>query len=575
MNKQTMKEVSVQQVDQYVVKRKQLIEKLRMFMKDQFPAKERYFLEKEFNDRTEEAVPPKLRASFSELWMLFFYEHNEKGRLIEQFSTEYKGQLSTDEHQMIKSWSLLTPRLMSAVDRQENTVTFLDSMSKEWYHVPLSSEQETSFAPWYGTFSLIEPFGEQHMLYGVRLFEGPLHITEAKKYVDELIDSHDLAPSELLRKFYPEILAVFIQGLKLEDGSTSKMIKQKKTSWVVKDAKKVQELLEVQPTIYLEEWEGEQKTASFISDWFEYRDSLMDGVVHTTEVRSTIQLKDSDLIVESFDPIAMEEVTELLKNSQLATCESEKIDEWEIPVHAEMRNMLIQMKPETPKHFSLFAQNHFESQMNQPQFYLNNQSITELVDKGDIETVEHWLRQSEYDVYISQKARFGVVEETADYNTIRSKLNLPLSPFVTGVKDRQSSYTTLHLTKEEKADHLKNAFYQVRLDEFLHLKTEGKSDATIRKYRNSLKMVSKLYQSIEHISSWHEVTNDQWSKMLNHDLLEQYPTMSKTQCKDFISTTKAFVKWVDTVEGTLMTPEVTNSLKEVEERFKQQEISVN
>ncbi|MDV2683565.1 SEC-C domain-containing protein [Alkalihalophilus lindianensis] len=571
MNKETSKVVSEQQFEQYVTKRKLLIEKMRMYMKEQLTAKQRYFLEKEFNDRTNGEVPSELRGSFTDLWMLFFNRSDEGRRLIESFLSDRKNHLTEEEIEMVVRWASLTPRILQAVNKTDNVVTFTDCLSNELYKVSLAEENQTSFAPWYGTFSLIEPFNSRHMFYGVRLFEGPMNIKEATTYIREVAEAKEASVEEIMRDYYPEILSVFIRGQKSKEKTKTKVVCQHIAKWNVHDEEEVVRLLEGQPSIYLEDWSNENKMASFILDWYRYEDSEMEGDVLTAEVKSTLQIKGTTLIVEAFDEEALTEVKNLFSTSSSASFDEETIEEWEIPLHAEMKNMLVQMDPELPKCFSLFAQNNLQAQIKKPLSIEEGRTIQQLVREGELEVVETWMRQSEYDLFIAQKSKVGSTEYTADYNSIRKHLNLPLSPYVTGGDRRQSTHAMIALDREQVdkvnrgAEKNTGTFYLPLIEQFKEVKTAGKSDSTIRKYTNSLKILEELFDSVSgEINNVEEVDESVWNDMLMGHLVEHYSTLTKTQCKDFISVTKAFTKWVDDHEGTTYSTFVTDLLKEVE-----------
>ncbi|MDV2884430.1 SEC-C metal-binding domain-containing protein [Alkalihalophilus pseudofirmus] len=586
MNKETVKVVAEQQREHYIAKRKQVIEKLRMYVKETFTVKERFMLEKEFDERSNHAVPKELKASFTELWLLFFNK-SSKGRLITAFLEERKDLLTAEEYEMIQKWSTLTPRLVQAVDRKESKVTFKDRFNDDVYTMTLTDEGERSFAPWYGTFSLIEDLNQESIFYGVRMFEGPLNLEEAATYVKERAKQTKETVDTLLVNEFPEILSAFIKGQQNEDSNKMKIVKQFKAQWKVENENELITYLEKQPSIYLENWSEKEKMASFILDWYRYTDSEMSGDVLTTEVKSTLKVQDNIVEVEAFDSDSMNKVKNNLNGLTSVSFMNEGTKEWEIPYHAEMKNMLVQMNPELPKHFSLFAQNNIEAQLDKPYSTEEKRTIKELVRADEIEKVEGWLRQSEYNVYIAQKNKLGQVEVTADYNTLREELNLPMSPFVTGGRKRVTKHEHIptDLDQSEAADGekakqegqaLDDAYDEktavdlyLELETFKEEKTNGKSDATVRKYSNSVEIFAGLLNAMD-IKTWSELTKEKWEALLCSKLKETYSTLSKTQSKDFVSVLRAFVKWQDKKEGTSVIEWVTPLLKEVESMYVKQ-----
>src|SRR5690625_7974371 len=77
-------------------------------------------------------------------------------------------------------------------------------------------------------------------------------------------------------------------------------------------------------------------------------------------------------------------------------------------------------------------------------------SIQELVENGNIVEAETWLKQTEYNIHRIVKNQFGEVEVTADFNTVRKELGLPISVFVTGGKNRQSYIKSIDLERDAK-----------------------------------------------------------------------------------------------------------------------------
>src|SRR5699024_2513604 len=126
----------------------------------------------------------------------------------------------------------------------------------------------------------------------------------------------------------------------------------------------------------------------------------------------------------------------------------------------------------------------------------------ELVENGDIMEAETWLKQTEYNIHRIVKNQFGEVEVTADFNTVRKELGLPISSFVTGGENRQSFIKSMELGKETDQpmpegdipyfeelgftpDTISN-FYSRDLVRFYKEKTIGKAESTVRKYKNRL-----------------------------------------------------------------------------------------
>src|SRR5699024_6452535 len=128
--------------------------------------------------------------------------------------------------------------------------------------------------------------------------------------------------------------------------------------------------------------------------------------------------------------------------------------------------------------------------------------IRESVENRKVIDAETWLKQMEYQTYRIAEKQVGEVEITADLNTIRKELSLPLSTFVTGGENRQSFIRSMESEKETDQpmpevdipyseelgftpDTISN-FYAHDLVSFYKEKTIGKAESTVRKYKSSL-----------------------------------------------------------------------------------------
>lgn len=98
---------------------------------------------------------------------------------------------------------------------------------------------------------------------------------------------------------------------------------------------------------------------------------------------------------------------------------------------------------------------------------------------------------------------------------------------------------------------------------FYFERTDGKSQSTVRKYRESLKDLNALLEknSLEELSN---VDGETWRRLLFEDYFEMFDSVTKTQLTDFISTLKAFVKWMDDKDREIIWPELLELLKNEE-----------
>ena len=221
--------------------------------------------------------------------------------------------------------------------------------------------------------------------------------------------------------------------------------------------------------------------------------------------------------------------------------------------------MTASFSEETPQYFALYAQNDLSSELDVPIPKFNNRSLRELVEKGEEEQAENWLKHSEFSLFKLVYEQYGDVKVTADFNTPRRRLGLPFSPFVTGGEKRESKLTPIqnkekrpHVVLEEEIPIYEslgftpeniNDFYTKDIITFYKEKTTGKSEGTERKYRNSLYDIREALE-IYSKQNWEECDLEIWRTLLSEDFFEMNYDVSKTMVKDLITVVKAFSKWL-------------------------------
>lgn len=242
---------------------------------------------------------------------------------------------------------------------------------------------------------------------------------------------------------------------------------------------------------------------------------------------------------------------------QLQESQEEKLT---LPIQAEVKQIFIMVKKDVPEYFTLFAQQLWTFEQNEPIPMYDNLSLRELVEKGKGDKAELWLKQSEYQLYLMLYKQYGKVEVTADFNTVRKQLDLELSPFVTGGKQRHTELLPVHNKKQRVTVVLKediplydnlgflpenvDNFYAKDLIAFYKEKTYGASVSTIRKYENSLYDIREYLESSA-VNNWNECDSVFWQDFLEKGIYQINETVSKTKLKDRISTVKALTKWLE------------------------------
>jgi len=307
----------------------------------------------------------------------------------------------------------------------------------------------------------------------------------------------------------------------------------------------------------------------------------MEGKARLAESIGIISLRKNQLQFDCYDKNILEQFKQKLNKVENAVDRiDEKVQSLIIPNQTEIKNMAIQISENVPKYFILYAQNSFQLETDKPLPKFDDLSPREMVQKGRAEEVETWLKQLEYNLYLQVKDQFGTVEKTGDFNTVRKELGLPLSPFVTGGEDRVSAIVAINQPNKEQVvknedipfyenlgftpDSVDN-FYAKALVSFFQEKTDGKSENTVRKYRNSLSDLREILEA-NSFNSWDELTQDQWEHILTKDYYDMFESVSKTQVKDFLSTLKAFAKWLDNKENTGLSEDLLKAMEVTENK---------
>ncbi|WP_299093807.1 YecA family protein [uncultured Metabacillus sp.] len=562
-----------------------LVLKLKEFITKKVSATQYYQLQAEFKKRTLHAIKGKYETGFFEFWLFFFHRFENGLRGIEWFNQESR--LTAEEMQMAKTWEELTPKFVQAVDKKDEIIVFEDMDTKEQYRVPMLKDTDPAYIPWYGTFALLEPYNDLFYFNGVRVFEDPYSLSRAMKKVEEFTESTKQSREQVMFDYFPEILAALItdQDAALHE---KREIHDYLLDYKVEDDEAVTSFLQGQEQFIIDTWEENKKLCSWIDCWYSYTDTEISGPVLIAEIFGKIFLENGHLQFTSLDFARVEEFKQMIKSlldRKALTFIEEKTKTFSIPVQAEIRDMVLSLEPDTPPYFGVYAQHDIRLEFDKPIRQFNGLSIKELIEEGRVEEAEHWLKQMEYSTYQAVKQQNKEVIATADYNSIRRMLGLPLSPFVTGGETRQSQIEKLGApnhgegTKAVKKEDIPyyeqlgftpdtiDNFYAEDFIAFFKEKTEGKSENTIRKYRSSLEDLRLILEQSNN-TSWDDCDQAFWKRVFTMDFTGLYEILTKTAIKDFISVTKALAKWLDQKQkSTSLSKTVVKVTKDTEEEL--------
>lgn len=564
-----------------------LVLKVRDFVNKQIPPTPYYKLQAEFKKRTHYSIHKKLENGFFEFWLFFFHRFENGLRGIEWFAQEIGPRLSEEERQMANTWQALTPKVVQAVNMENDTIFFEDMLTKEQYPVAYVKENVPTLAPWYGTVTLLEPFEDVFYFNGVRIFEDPQSVNRAVKKVKELMDTTNQSEEHVMFDYFPEILAELLTDER-EDKNEKREITEYTLQYKVEDEQALSSFIHRVEQFEIDTWDEKSKRCSWVGNWSEYTDSEITGPILIAEVYGKLFVEKDILEFNSLNQTRIEEFKQMVQtliDSSALSYTNQRTNVITIPLNAEIRDMMVTTDKDTPQYFALYAQNDLRVEFDKPLRQFDGLSIKELIEAGRKDDADVWLKQMEYNMYLQVNQQHQNVETTADYNTVRKELGFALSPFVTGGDKRTSSFEQIEAPYQEEQQvsvevedipyyeqlgfttETSNNFYSEDFVTFFKAKTAGKSENTMKKYRNSLNDLRMILEQ-HSLTSWEECDQLFWNQVFVNDFIGLYETITKTAIKDFISTTKAFAKWLDQEKRTsALSKVIVQVTKETEEEL--------
>ncbi|MGE6259905.1 YecA family protein [Heyndrickxia sporothermodurans] len=580
--KDNIVQISEVREERFLQERHELIMKLMSFLDRKISRNQVLQLHSEFRRRTQGKISDTNEVGFFQYWLNYFYFFENGLRGIEWFLKENSSNITIEERRLAENWVKMTPKVVQAIGMSDTEILFEDVVTKEKYTILNKKEYVTEPAPWVGTISLIEHFGNLDYFNGVRVFLGPQNISRVNAFIQKLIAETNLSRELVLFKYYPEIICEFLKdGNEHDADPQEKEIQECTIQFQVKEEKVITDFLQGESEFVIDYWDKDVKKLSWLCNWMEYTDNEMNGKAQLAENLGTISLEKNVLQFNCYDTGILDQFKQkILKNEKSVVLINEKIQSHFIPHLAEIKNMAVHFSENVPKYFALYAQNNFNLELDRSIPMFDQLSPRELMDKGRADDVEMWLKEHEYRLYQHVKSDFGKVEKTADFNTVRKELGLPVSPFVTGGENRNSSIISIKsphqrtlVNKEDipfyedlgfKPDTIDN-FYAKSLVSFFKEKTGGKSENTIRKYKYSLYDLREILEDYS-LYSWDGLTQKLWERIITKDYFDLFYSVSKTQVKDFLSTLKTLAKWLDGNENTRLSDDLLMAIEKTEKK---------
>ncbi len=584
LNKKAVVQINEVKEERFFQQKHLMVGKMQKFVEEKVPFNQFLKLKTEFSQRSNNSIPANVQDGFFQFWLYFCRRYENGLRGIEWFYQEQKLRFSNDEREMAKTWTGLSLKMLQAIKKVDSQVVFEDALTKETFSVVDSRENIPEFTPWYSTLGLLEAFDEKYYFNGVRIFKGPDELQQAIKLVQELVATEKKSLEQILFDFYPEIISAFVVGhteLTKED-LQEKEIQEFTVEYKISNSAQLENFLFDHEDLVVDVWDNRSKKLSWAGNWRAYKDSELEDEIQLADVFATISIEKEKLVFLCYDQQKKEELQAIFARPGLGIeflAEMEKA--MMIPFNAVIKNSFVQMSETTPQFFAIYAQTDLIAGIDTPLPKYGNASIRQLVETDQLDLAEAWLKQLEYNLYQHVLQKFNKVEVTADFNTVRNQLGLPLSPFVTGGENRHTAVFSIvnpfrkqiSIPEEDLPLYEElgfnqatiNQFYSKDLIAFFKEKTSGKGDGTVRKYRNSLYLIRRgLDNGVQ--QSWSECSESFWEQLIVKEIVEA-ESVSKTFQKDLFSTIKAFTKWIDQTNDTSISQAAARVIKDSEKQL--------
>ncbi len=553
------------------------------FLHTELPTSKFLPLETQFKKRTNHQLETNAYPIFTQFWLTFCYTFDNGMRGIDWFLKEKGNRLTQEEREMAEQWAQLKLQFVEAVDRTEDYTLFKDLHTEETYKVSNSPENLPYYFPWMSTIGLLEKMGDRYYFNGVREIKSPKNIDHAKKYVDKLVEEHGLSHEQVMRDYYPEILQAAESTL--EDGDIKETeLTHYHHQYKLHDVERVENFLYNNELFEIDVWNEEKKQLIWVNSKKIYTDNMLDEPAILMSLHATIEIRDNMLQISTYEEEILHAFSKKIEklNDAMELVNEEK-ETFLSPLNVSIQQSVVRLSKETPHYFGLYTQLNNQEEIDQPIPAYNNQSLRELMAEGKTDVVDIHLKDSEYNMYHHVMRAFEDVDVTADFNTVRKELGLPLSPFVTGGEKRYSSISEVPIEKERNTVILRSdipiyeglgftpttvdAFYTADMVSFYVEKTKGKSAATEKKYRTNLYDLRELLEEKE-IDSWDACDMSVWEAIFTEDIFEMYDQyMSKTHYKEFTSTIKALIKELAKEDKIAVEKEIIELVKQCEQKF--------
>ncbi|KAA9015526.1 SEC-C metal-binding domain-containing protein [Niallia endozanthoxylica] len=559
----------------------QLVQSLVHDVFPSFSLKELNSLEKEFEKRVEVNIPD----SFFQHWILFFRRDEQGMRAIERYNHTNGNHRDPMLRELALEWEKMIPRLIQQVDYDDQGIFVEDLFTKERFHMPYC-ETMPKWIPWAGTLCMLEEFDGGHYINGVATSVAPDSVKNAYYIIAKKMKENNCSMSETAFEFYPEIIKALLEDV--NPRKKQKEIYRTEFHYDVQNVEPVFQVLQKDERFYMDEWKGNNGQGAFLQNIYRYEDNCSPGPVRIAEAVANLEIKGKKLVYATLSSEEAASFKKSMSGTSGVQLVDEKVDKMMAPPDAKVTLYSVMMPQEVPQEFAAFAQMAvIVEETDQPLPMFDGLSPEQMAAEGKMDELEQWLRQQEYSTYVNMNKENGQVKVTADFNTVRKKLGLELSPFVTLRAERKSrlipevlvdapapegqAAMNSSVTKEdfdlmeeigipfEEAEQ----FYVKDILDCFKEKGAGKSQSTYYKYRLGLQTIG-YFLSQKLIYSWSDVNEDDWRKWLTFNYLAFNMDATVNQVKGFMSVLKNFTDKIDADYGTNHASFVKKLIKELE-----------
>ncbi|UOQ83730.1 SEC-C metal-binding domain-containing protein [Gracilibacillus salinarum] len=560
MKQDNLVELKEWKEEKFLLQKNKLVDQMKDFIAEKVPLRDSIPLESQFKQRINHILDDDKQEGYLQFWLFFFNRYKNGLRGIEWFLKEEGHRLAAEERKMAEQWAQLKPQFVQAVDYTDQHVIFQDAYSDQLYYIPRTLDSQPFVIPWMSTFGLLEEVHDEHYFNGVRAMLGPISYYNAIQYVENMAKKKNLDREQVMFDYYPEILVAMHTKLDEQDWQ-EKEISFYKYEFELVHQERGEKFLYNDPSFDIDVWEPGHKQLTWVSEVKGYTDSELTGEVYVMDVDANIEIKNNILTFTTYE---LKTVNQFLKKLAKVPDTFRLINDQEevitTPVNMEVRQSAVRLEEKTPPYFGMYAQMMDQMDIDKPIPKYDHQSLRQLVENGQEQVADRWLKNQEFDIYKFAREQFGMVDITPDFNTPRRALGLALSPFVTGGKQRNSEIKSIPVTKERQTVVVKedipmyerlgitaqtvDAFYTNDIIEFYREKTAGKSRSTEAKYGNRLNDIREVLEK-RNIQSWQECDLPFWKRFITQDMLDLYGNdVSNKQWKELLTVVKGFAKWL-------------------------------